>query len=281
MAEHIDPFRPTALPEIPSFNLSGKAALVTGACGPIGRAICHGLAYYGASVAVVDHPSQDVDGVVSELERYGHGRTGLALDFLDTASTTRAVDVALETFGALEILVNNAGINLKCDLDAYTIDALNEMWMVNVTSSFVLARAAAAAQARNGGPLSIINTSSTAGSSALGRGNVGFSATKAAVNEMTRELAIEWGPRGIRVNAFQPCQVEIPSFVRMAGTEEGRAMIDHMVRGIPLGHMARPDDMAGLVVFLASDASSMISGTVIPVDGGNLAFNAGGTLVRS
>ena len=274
---HIDPYRPTELPGVPSFDLTGKSAVVTGGCGPIGRAICHGLAHYGASVAVIDHPSQNVDGVVKELVQYGHGSVGLELDLLDTSTTTRAVEIALEAFGSLEILVNNAGINLKTAIDSYTLEAWNEMWTVNVTSAFVLSRAAAAAQAVSGSPLSIINTSSTAGSSALGRGNIGFSATKAALNEMTRELAIEWGYRGIRVNAFQPCQTETPSFERMTHTDAGRVMLDHMTRGIPLGRLAQPEEMAGLVVFLASDAASMVSGTVIPVDGANLAFNAAGS----
>jgi len=280
VSAHIHPFRPTGVPAAPSFDLSGRAALVTGACGPIGRAICHGLAHFGASVAVVDHPSQDVQGVVAELEEAGHRSVGLSLDLLDTEATTGAIDVALDAFGSLEILVNNAGINLKSELADSTLDAWNEMWTVNVTAAFVLARAAAAAQSTRGGPLSIINTSSIAGSSALGRGNIGFSATKAALNELTRELAVEWGPRGIRVNAIQPCQVETPGFAALAETEDGRSTIAGMVGGIPLGRFARPEEMVGAVVFLASEASAMVSGAVIPVDGGNLALNAGGTIPR-
>jgi NAD(P)-dependent dehydrogenase (short-subunit alcohol dehydrogenase family) len=280
MAAHIDPFHPTGLPGAPSFDLTGRSAVVTGGCGPIGRAICHGLAHFGASVMVVDHPSQDVKRVVEELEAAGHRSVGHTLDLLDTAATARVIDVALDAFGSLEILVNNAGINLKSDLAASTIEAWNEMWTVNVTAAFVLARAAADAQGSRGGSLSIVNTSSIAGSSALGRGNIGFSATKAALNELTRELAVEWGPRGIRVNAIQPCQVEVPGFARMAESDDGRETIARMVGGIPLGRFAKPEEMVGAVIFLASDASSMVTGTVIPIDGGNLALNAGGTVPR-
>jgi NAD(P)-dependent dehydrogenase (short-subunit alcohol dehydrogenase family) len=229
---------------------------------------------------VVDHPSQDVKRVVAELEAAGHRSVGYPLDLLDTAAVARTVEVALDAFGSLEILVNNAGINLKSELSLSTTDAWNEMWTVNVIAPFVLARAAADAQESRGGPLSVINTSSIAGSSALGRGNIGFSATKAALNELTRELAIEWGPRGIRVNAIQPCQVEVPGFVRLAETDDGRETIDRMVGGIPLGRFAQPEEMVGAVVFLASDASAMVTGTVIPIDGGNLAMNAGGTIPR-
>jgi len=278
MSVHVKPFRPVGLPVIPSFDLTGRSALVTGACGPIGRAICHGLAGFGAAVAVVDHPVQDIAALVAELEAAGHRAMGYALDLVDAAAAPGAVDAALDAFGSLEILVNNAGVNLKCDLAASTIESWNEMWAVNVTSAFALARAAAAAQERSGGPLSIVNTSSIAAASALGRGNIGFSATKAALNALTRELAIEWGRRGIRVNAVQPCQVQIPGFDELGQSNAGRDTIARMVSGIPLGRFAVPDEIVGAVVFLASDAAAMVSGTVIPVDGGNLALNAGGTV---
>jgi NAD(P)-dependent dehydrogenase (short-subunit alcohol dehydrogenase family) len=277
-SSHIHPFRPTSLPEVPSFDLSGRVALVTGACGPIGRAICHGLGHFGASVAVVDHPLQDVDGVVAELATRGVRAVGHQLDLVDSDALAGLLEVVVEELGSLDVLVNNAGINLKTDLDAATPKQWNEMWAVNVVAPFLLARGAATIQHATGRKLSVINTSSIAGSSALGRGNIGFSATKAALNQVTRELAVELAMKGVRVNAIQPCQVETPGFVHLAESPEGRATIANMVRGIPLGRMAKPEEMAGAVVFLASDAASMVSGVVIPVDGGSLALNAGGTI---
>jgi NAD(P)-dependent dehydrogenase (short-subunit alcohol dehydrogenase family) len=274
---HIERFEPSAPPVAPSFDLAGRVAAVTGACGPIGRAICHGLGRFGAAVAVIDHPLQDVDGCVAELAERGIEASAHPLDLLDLDAVPAVVDAVTARHGSLDILVNNAGINLKCELEAITVDQWDDMWAVNVVAPFLLTRAAAAA-GRAGRPLSVVNTSSIAGSSALGRGNIGFSATKAALNEMTRELAVELATSGVRVNAIQPCQVVTPGFERMAGSEDGRALIAHMVSGIPLGRMASPDEMAGAVVFLASDAASMITGVVLPVDGGNLALNPGGTV---
>jgi NAD(P)-dependent dehydrogenase (short-subunit alcohol dehydrogenase family) len=267
-----------SLPNVPTFDLSGRVALVTGACGPIGLAICHGLGHFGASIVVVDHPLQDVDGTVAGLAERGVRAVGRQLDLADGEAVAGLVDDVVGELGSLDVLVNNAGINLKRDLDANTAALWNEMWAVNVLAPFQLARAAATSQHAAGRRLSVINTSSIAGSSALGRGNIGFSATKAALNQVTRELAVELAAKGVRVNAFQPCQVETPGFEHMAETPEGRATLAHMVRGIPMGRIAKPEEMIGVVVFLASDAASMVTGVVIPVDGGSLALNAGGTI---
>ena len=155
---------------------------------------------------------------------------------------------------------------------------MGRMITVNVTAAFVLARAVAVTRIRTQKPLSIINISSTGASSALGRGTAGFGASKAGLNELTRELAVEWAGFDIRVNAIQPCQVTTPAFEQLARTDDGAALIRRMIEGIPLGRFARADEIVGPVVFLASDASSMVTGSVIPVDGGNLALNAGGSL---
>ncbi|HTX01681.1 MAG TPA: SDR family NAD(P)-dependent oxidoreductase [Acidimicrobiales bacterium] len=278
MPAQIDRYEPTALPAVPSFDLRGRVALVTGACGPIGRSICHALGHFGATVVVLDHPVQDLAGCVEQLCQRGLEASAYSLDLLDIDAVPDAVDAVVARHGALDVLVNNAGINLKCEIDAVTPSQLADMWTVNVVAPFLLTRAAAAAARRLGRSLSVVNTSSIAGSAALGRGNLGFSATKAALNQMTRELAVELAGQRVRINAIQPCQVETPGFTRMAGTPEGQALIAHMVGGIPLGRMASPDEMAGAVVFLASDAASMITGVVLPVDGGNLALDAGGTV---
>lgn len=278
MPAHVERYEPDAPPAVPSFDLHGRVAAVTGGCGPIGRAICYALAHHGATVVVVDHPVQDVEGCAEALRTTGAESSAVELDLLDLDAVPGVVDVVLARHGSLDILVNNAGVNLKRELGEYTPEQWADMWSVNVVAPFLLTRAAADAAARLGRNLSVVNTSSIAGSSALGRGNIGFSATKAALNQMTRELAVELAYQGVRVNAIQPCQVEIPGFVRMKESEEGRATLAHMVRGIPLGRMATAEEMAGAVVFLASDAASMITGVILPVDGGSLALNAGGTI---
>lgn len=106
-----------------------------------------------------------------------------------------------------------------------------------------------------------------------------YSVAKAGVNQMTRELAVEWAGAGIRVNAVQPCQVRTPSFVGFVEDPgpENAALLERMLRGIPLRRLAEPEEIAAAIYFLASDASSMITGVLLPVDGGNLSLNAGGT----
>lgn len=269
---------PGAVPSGKLFSLEGRKALVTGACGPIGRAICRGLADFGAAVAAVDHPSQDIASVVAQLEAFGSKVTSCVADFRDPRSVTSAVSTILSAFHSIDVLVNNAGINIKAPAEDLTSEAWDEMIGVNLTAPFLLAQAVARAQIAIGEPLSIINISSTAATSALGRGTCGFGVSKAGLNELTRELAIEWATYGIRVNAIQPCQVTTPAFNALAQTDEGAQLIQRMIAGIPLGRFAEPAEIVGPVLFLASDASSMVTGAVLPVDGGNLAFNAGGTL---
>jgi NAD(P)-dependent dehydrogenase (short-subunit alcohol dehydrogenase family) len=122
---------------------------------------------------------------------------------------------------------------------------------------------------------SIINIGSIASVTALGRGHIGYSMAMGAVAQMTRELSTEWSGRGVRVNAILPAQVVNPSLEkRMAGDPLLRGRFES---GIPRGRLGQPEDIMGLAVFLASDASSWITGALIPMDGGNLALNAGGT----
>jgi NAD(P)-dependent dehydrogenase (short-subunit alcohol dehydrogenase family) len=125
---------------------------------------------------------------------------------------------------------------------------------------------------------SIVNVSSIAGASALGRGNLGFGVSKAGVEQLTRELAVEWATSGVRVNAIRPCQFVNDGLQAMIDDPTKRPMVDRMIAGIPMGRMGQPDEIAGPVLFLASPASSMVTGVILPVDGGNRALNPGGSV---
>jgi NAD(P)-dependent dehydrogenase (short-subunit alcohol dehydrogenase family) len=265
------------------FRLDGRSALVTGAGGAIGSAICELLAEAGASIAAVDHPSMGLTGLEQRISATGRKVSTHTGDFRDPAPLARIVDEAVAAHGAVDVVVNNAGMNIKAPPEIIELAAWDEMFAINVTSSLVLARAAASSQVAAGRSLSIVNMSSVAATSALGRGNTGFGASKAALEEMTRELACEWAPYGIRVNAIEPCQVAGPAFVALAAKPgaEGADLVRDMLAGIPIGRFAEPSEVATVTLFLASDASSMVTGAVIPVDGGNRALNAGGSLRRS
>lgn len=131
--------------------------------------------------------------------------------------------------------------------------------------------------ARGGGG-SIINISSIAGALALGRGNLAHSVNKGAINSLTREMAVEWAQHGIRVNAILPCQVLTEGFQKWLDSPTfDPALMERFLQGIPMNRLATPDDMVGPAIFLASDASAMVTGTLLGVDGGNLALNAGGS----
>ena len=132
------------------------------------------------------------------------------------------------------------------------------------------------AQGRGG---AIMNMCSIGGTSAMGRGNYPYSISKGGVVMMTKELAIEWARYGIRVNAIQPCQFLTPGLrVRLDNPELGPQIRNKFLSGIPLNRLGEPPEMVGPVLFLVSDAASMVTGVILPVDGGNLALNAGGTL---
>jgi NAD(P)-dependent dehydrogenase (short-subunit alcohol dehydrogenase family) len=151
---------------------------------------------------------------------------------------------------------------------------------VGVLSTFMCAREAGRRMIAQGRGGSIINLSSIAGSAAIGRGSIGYSASKGAINQMTKELAIEWARYNIRVNAIQPCQVRTPGLVKQIEDESylARKLTSEFMRGLPFERMAEPEEIAAAALFLASDAASIVTGVLFPADGGNLALNAGGTL---
>ena len=183
-------------------------------------------------------------------------------------------------FGRVDILINDAFTPVtRVYPEAYQLADWERSLRVNLTGYFMCARAAGRRMIERGAGGSIVNISSIAGSTGMGRGNFVYSVSKHGVIGLTRELAIEWARHGIRVNAVQPCQFLTPGLKTWIDNEPDPAAVTrNLVRGIPLDRMGDPErDMVGPIVFLASDAAAMITGVVLPVDGGNLAFNAGGS----
>ena len=261
------------------FDLTDRVAVVTGAGGSLGHAIAVGLAEAGATLAVLDVQPDALEATAEAVRAAGRPVLALPTDVASEEGVEAAFAAIDTTFGRIDILVNNAAAPVERVVpEAFPLDAWNRSLVVNLTGYFLCARAAGARMVPAGRGGSIINMSSIAGSSALGRGNFAYSVSKGGVNQLTRELAVEWARHGIRVNAIQPVQFHNAAWDAMLADPANAQLVEHVIAGIPLGRFGEPAEMIGPVVFLASDAATMVTGVLLPVDGGNLALNAGGSV---
>jgi NAD(P)-dependent dehydrogenase (short-subunit alcohol dehydrogenase family) len=262
------------------FDLTGRVALVTGGAGGIGSAVAQLLGARGASVALIDVRQAELDEVVRGLTESGVRAWGGVADITDEEAVEELIEQATAELGTIDVLVNNAAVGSHTLPEELEIAEWRRVLEVDLTGSFLVARAVGRRLIAAGAPGAVVNMSSIAGSTGLGRGNFVYSIAKGGVHQLTRELAVEWASLDIRVNAIQPCQVNTPLFRTLVDTPgpEGPELLTRMVRGVPLGRLAEPEDIANAVLFLVSSASSMVTGAILPVDGGNLSLNAGGSL---
>lgn len=256
----------------PLFSVRGLVVMITGAAGGLGSYLASALAGRGARPVLTDIDANRLTEVAVMIS----GAVSLAGDTTDARHTQALVDLAEEHFGGIDVLINCAAIGCHTPPQELSIEEWNRIVGVDLGGYFLPSRDVARSMILAGRSGSIINLSSIAGSTAIGRGNVAYSVAKAGVNQLTRELAVEWSGYGIRVNAIQPCQIETPALLGLI--ETGLADERQLIAGIPLGRMARTSDLLGPVIFLASPASAYLSGVTLPVDGGNLAMNAGATI---
>jgi len=263
------------------FDLSGKVALITGAGanGGIGHALALGFSRYGAQVIAADIDEAGAKTTTQEINDGG----GQAASFTCDISNSEQVDALYGwldgEYGKIDILINVPYVfpsrarphELKLQDWQKTLD-------VNLTGYFLCSQGAIRRMISQGSGGSIVNISSIAGVSALGRGNFPYSVSKSGVNQMTRELAVEYAGGGIRVNAIAPAQVATETFKRnMLGDPRFNTTLrPRLMAGIPLNRFLEPEDFVGPAVFLCSAAAGAVTGVILPVDGGNLALNAGG-----
>jgi NAD(P)-dependent dehydrogenase (short-subunit alcohol dehydrogenase family) len=262
------------------FRLDGRVAVVTGAASGLGHSIAAGLAAYGASVVGGDINQVGLEATVQRIRDQGGTALGVHCDVSDEASVEAMFAQVDRELGRVDILVNDAFTPpTRVVPEAFELDAWERSLRINLTGYFLCARAAGRRMIERGQGGSIVNISSIAGSSGLGRGNFVYSIAKHGVIGLTRELAVEWARHGIRVNAVQPSQFLTPALQKWIDSQpDPEAHIRNFLRGVPLDRLGDPEtDMVGPVVFLASDAAAMVTGAILPVDGGNLAFNAGGS----
>jgi len=263
-----------------SFGLSGRVAVVTGCGAGIGRAIALALAEAGAHVVGLDIARETGEQTVVDVAAQGGESFFVRCNVADPGAVTDAFAAVDQRFGRVDVLINNAFAGSHAHPEAIPYEEWRHVLDVNITGSFLCAQQAGRRMIAQGHGGAIVNLSSIAGSSALGRGNFAYSVSKGALNQFTRELAVEWAPHRIRVNAIQPCQVRTPALQGLIDDPQfdSDTLVATFLSGIPLRRLAEPEDVAAAAVFLASDAAAMITGALLPVDGGNLALNAGGTV---
>jgi NAD(P)-dependent dehydrogenase (short-subunit alcohol dehydrogenase family) len=263
------------------FGLEDRVAAVTGggANGGIGHATALALAHAGAHVLVSDIDGDGATETAREIRNLGRRSLGVRADLGEPDDVLAMVQALDREFGRVDILVNNVGIGHRSRPEALSLEDWRRVVAVNLDGTFLATREAGRRMIARGAGGSIVSISSIAGSSALGRGNFVYSVTKAGIIQLTRELAVEWAPHRIRVNAIQPAQTMTKAMDRMLSDPllDPATLKERFLRGIPLDRIGEPEDIAKAVVFLASDAAGFVTGHTLPVDGGNLALNAGGS----
>ncbi len=243
-------------------RLDGKVALITGGARGQGAEEGRLFAAEGATVVLTDVLDDEGTATAAGIE----GASYRHLDVRSESEWEAVIDAVVAEHGRLDVLVNNAGIDLVRKLDATTLEEFERVVSINLTGTFLGMRTAARAMTKAGNGGSIVNISSVAGLQAVANHGA-YSSTKFAVTGLTRTAALEWGRHGIRVNSVHPGLIETPM------TADLRAFTDATVRAkaernIPLGRMGQSADIANMVLFLASDDSSYCTGQAFVVDGG-------------
>lgn len=247
----------------PDFSLGGKVTLVTGASRGIGRACAKACAAAGSDIVLGVRDVATAADLVAEIESMGRKVLPVALDIPNKAQITEAVDAAVAAFGRIDILVNNVGVAPGNLAELVEEEDLDRILDVNIKGTFLMTQAVARHMiTRNQGR--IVSISSQAGTNAL-RGEAIYCMSKAAINHLTRCLAAEWARYNITVNTVSPTFIHTDGTAPFLSDPANRqATLDH----IPLGRIGETDDVVGAVVFLASPAAALITGTNLLVDGG-------------
>jgi NAD(P)-dependent dehydrogenase (short-subunit alcohol dehydrogenase family) len=259
------------------FDLSGRVAAVSGAASGLGRAIAMALAQAGADLLLADIDEHGMVEPTAAIAKLGRRVVPVVCNVANRGEIGALFAQIDRELGRLDFLANVAGEGILGKPEEIAPGEVETVFHNLVFGRLVMCQEAGRRMLAAGRG-SILNIGSIAGVSALGRGHLAYSMAMAAVVQMTRELSTEWASRGVRVNAILPAQVLNRSLqARMAADP---ALEAKFLGGIPSGRLGRPEDIQGLAVLLASDASSWVTGAIIPMDGGNLAVNAGGTIGR-
>ncbi len=251
------------------FDLTGKVAVITGSGRGIGKVLAKGLASAGARVVTCSRTLAEVEATAKEIGEAGGEAFALRVDITERAQCQALVDATVERFGSLDVMVCNAAYSVMQPAETTTPEAWDETIRVGLTGTFNCAQLAGRQMMKQGGG-SIVVTSST-GSMVAFPGLLAYDAAKGGVDQLVRTLAVEWAGKGIRVNAFNPGYTE-NVMTDMTGEREDPWVQLAIEKMTPMGRVGRLAEFVGPVIFLASDASSFVTGVCLPVDGGYCAL---------
>jgi NAD(P)-dependent dehydrogenase (short-subunit alcohol dehydrogenase family) len=251
------------------FRLDGKVGLVTGGGRGLGEAVCHGLAQFGAAVSVVDKDLTTATAVADAIARRGGKALALKCDVSVEAEAQAAVARTVGGLGSVDVLVANAGIGNRSPAEQMTMEQWDSVIAVNLRGMWLFDQEVGREMIKRGSGGSIINMASVAGQVGVTTGNANYAASKGGAIALTRCLALEWARFGIRVNAIAPTHFRTPLVA--SAMEQKPGVLEYFLSNIPLGRLGEPADIVGAAVFLASEASAMVTGHVLNVDGGHTA----------
>ena len=262
---------------LPMFDLRSKVAVVTGTAQGLGRAMAQALAEAGADLVLLDLNAAGNEQTAAAVRACGRRALAIAGDVTDFAHIDSVFERVDREFGRIDYLGNVAGNARMAPAESMSLEDIHYTFHNLVISRLYTCQLAGRRMLAQGRG-SIVSIGSIAGDRSLGRDQTVYGMAMAAVIHMTKELSTEWAGRGVRVNCILPAQVVGDNGLgpRM---QADPYLADTFLRGIPRGRFGRPDDIRGLSVLLASDAADWITGACIPMDGGNLAMNAGGGLL--
>lgn len=253
------------------FKLDGRVALVTGGGQGLGEAMATALAQAGSAVAVIDINFSNAAMVADKIKASGGNAIPVKCDVTQSDQVEAAFSDVARTFGRIDIAVNNAGITLSGPAEDMSDEDWKRIVDINLNGVFLCAREAGKHMIRQGTGGSIINTASMSGT-IINKGFylAGYCTTKAGVKHLTKALAVEWAKYGIRVNSISPGYMRTPLIA--ASLAHPEIVEEKMVNTTPLGRLGEPQDLAGPILFLASDASLFVTGHDLVVDGGHTAW---------
>ena len=247
------------------FDLSGKVALVTGGSRGLGKEMAEGLAEAGASLMVLARRDQWLTPTVQEFRARGFRCEGMLCDVADVDNVQSVVDRTIEIYGQIDILMNNAGVTWGQPIEEHSLEKWNMVLQINLTGAFLFSQRAGREmlKRRSGNIINVASIAGLKGSMENGQHIVGYVAAKGGLIAMTREFAAKWARRGIRVNAIAPGF--FPSRMTERILDAAKVQVE---ASVPMGRVGNEGELKGVAVFLASPASSYLTGQQITIDGG-------------